>query len=81
MGGGLRKSSYGLKTNVEQSAQPEVEQLRAQLVGFWEQIAEMERRGYTGPAIRTLKSNAVKLSALIEEHASRHRTARTKDAR
>jgi hypothetical protein len=93
MGGGLRKSLHGLKMSVGQneavntqyplrfSAQPDVEPLRAELVGFWERIAEMERRGYTGPAMRALKSQAVKLSAQIEEHASRHRSARTKDAR
>jgi hypothetical protein len=79
MGGGLRKSLHGFKTNVEQreavdkhypwrfSAQPEVEQLRAELVVFWERIAEMERRGYTSPAVRALKSKAVKLSNQIEE--------------
>jgi hypothetical protein len=92
MGGGLRKSLRGLETSVAPneavdknplrcSAQPDVELLRAELVGFWERIAEMERRGYTGPAMRTLKSQAVKLSAQIEERASRHRSARTKDAR
>jgi hypothetical protein len=79
MGGGLRKSLHGFKTNVEQredvdkhspwrfSAQPEVDLLRAELVVFWERIAEMERRGYTGPAMRTLKIQAVKLSVQIEE--------------
>ena len=93
MGGGLRKRLRGLETSVAQndvvdkhyplrfSAQPDVELLRAELVGFWERIAEMERRGYTGPAMRALKSQAVKLSAQIEEHASRYRSARTKDAR
>ena len=93
MGGGLRKSLRGLKTSAAQneavdkyhplhfSAQPDVEPLRAELVGFWERIAEMERRGYTGPEMRALKSQAVKLSAQIEEHASRHRSARTEDAR
>jgi hypothetical protein len=92
MGGGLRKSLRGLKTSAAQnetvdnyplrfSAQPDIELLRAELVGFWERIAEMERRGYTGPAMRALKSQAVKLSAQIEENASRHRSARTKDAR
>jgi hypothetical protein len=92
MGGGLGKSLRGLKTSVAQndavdkhyplrfSAQPDVERLRAELVGFWDRIAEMERRGHTGPAMRALKSQAVKLSAQIEEHASRHRSARTKDA-
>jgi len=93
MGGGLRKRLRGLETSVAQneavdkyyplrfSAQPDVELLRAELVGFWERIAEMERRGYTGPAMRALKSQAVKLSAQIEELASQHRSARTKDAR
>jgi hypothetical protein len=92
MGGGLGKSLRGLKTGVAQndgvdkhyplrfSAQPDVERLRAELVGFWDRIAEMERRGHTGPAMRALKSQAVKLSAQIEEHASRHRSGRTKDA-
>ena len=93
MGGGLRKSLRGLKTSVAQdeavdkyyplrfSAQPDVERLRAELVGFWDRIAEMEGRGHTGPAMRALKSQAVKLSVRIEEHASRHRSAQTKDAR
>jgi hypothetical protein len=93
MGGGLRKSLRGVKTSAAQnetvdkyyplrlSAQPDIELLRAELVGFWERIAEMERRGYTGPAMRALKSQAVKLSAQIEENVSRHRSARTKDAR
>ena len=93
MGGGLRKSLRGLETSVAQndavdkhyplrfSAQPDVERLRAELVEFWDRIAEMERRGHTGPAMRALKSQAVKLSAQIEEHANRHRSARTEDAR
>ena len=92
MGGGLRKSLRGLETSVAPneavdknplrfSAQPDVERLRVELVGFWDRIAEMERRGHTGPAMRALKSQAVKLSAQIEEHASRHRSARTEDAR
>jgi hypothetical protein len=93
MGGGLRKSLRDLKTSAAQNeavdedyplrflARPDVEPLRAELVGFWERIAEMERRGYTGPAMRALKSQAVKLSAQIEENASRHRSAPTKDAR
>jgi hypothetical protein len=92
MGGGLRKSLRGLEMSVAPneavdenplrfSALPDVELLRAELVGFWERIAEMEGRGYTGPAMRALKSQAVKLSAQIEERASRHRSARTKDAR